>query len=63
MTFPTKVKRKKITKLSINKKRAIVSIERKEGLGYGNCIQVEGGIYLVGDTFIPTHNSEGSSRK
>lgn len=63
MTFPTKVKRKKITKLSINKKRAIVSIERKEGLGYGNCIQVEGGIYLVGDTFVPTHNSEGSSRK
>lgn len=63
MTFPTKVKRKKTTKLSINKKRAIVSIERKEGLGYGNCIQVEGGIYLVGDTFIPTHNSEGSSRK
>lgn len=63
MTFPTKVKRKRITKLSINKKRAIVSIERKEGLGYGNCIQVEGGIYLVGDTFIPTHNSEGSSRK
>lgn len=63
MTFPTKVKRKKITKLSINKKRAIVSIERKEGLGYGNCIQVDGGIYLVGDTFIPTHNSEGSSRK
>lgn len=63
MTFPTKVKRKKVTKLSINKKRAIVSTERKEGLGYGNCIQVEGGIYLVGDTFIPTHNSEGSSRK
>lgn len=63
MTFPTKVKRKKITKLSINKKRAIVSVERKEGLGYGNCIQVDGGIYLVGDTFIPTHNSEGSSRK
>ena len=63
MTFPTKVKRKKITKLSINKKRAIVSIERKEGLGYGNCIQVDGGIYLVGDTFIPTHNSEGASRK
>lgn len=63
MTFPTKVKRKKVTKLYINKKRAIVSIERKEGLGYGNCIQVEGGIYLVGDTFIPTHNSECSSRK
>lgn len=61
--FPTKVERKKIKKLSVNKKRAIVSIEKKENLGFGNCIQVEGGIYLVGETFIPTHNSEGSSRK
>ena len=23
----------------------------------GNCIQVEGGLYLCGETFIPTHNS------
>ena len=32
-------------------------------MGWGNCIQVEGGVYLVGETFVPTHNSEGSSRK
>lgn len=61
--FPTVVPRKKILKLSKNKKRAIVSIERKDNLGFGNCIQVDGGVYLIGNTFIPTHNSEGSSRK
>lgn len=44
-------------------KRAIVSIEPIKHEAYGNCIQVEDGIYLVGEHFIPTHNSEGSSRK
>lgn len=29
----------------------------------GNCIQVEGGMYLAGEDFIPTHNSELVSRK
>ena len=61
--FPTVVPRKKITQTGRNKKRAIISIEKKDGLEFGNCIQVEGGVYLVGTTFIPTHNSEGSSRK
>lgn len=28
-----------------------------------NCIQVDGGMYLAGLDLIPTHNSEGSSRK
>lgn len=28
-----------------------------------NCIEVEGGMYLVGRELVPTHNSEGSSRK
>ena len=28
-----------------------------------NCIQVDGGMYLAGMDLIPTHNSEGSSRK
>ena len=28
-----------------------------------NCIQVEGGMYLAGTDLMPTHNSEGSSRK
>ena len=61
--FPTAVPRKRISRTVPNKRRSIVSIGRKEGLGFGNCIQVEGGIYLVGETFIPTHNSEIVSRK
>ena len=61
--FPTVVPRKKITRLVTNRKRAIISIEKKEGLEQGNCIQVEGGVYLVSETFIPTHNSEGSTRR
>ena len=27
-----------------------------------NCIEVEGGMYLVGTQLVPTHNSQGSSR-
>lgn len=44
-------------------RRPIVSVERREGLGYGNCIEVEGGVYLITRQYIPTHNSEGSSRR
>ena len=61
--FPTAVPRKKINRLVKNRRRAIVSIERKEGLEQGNCIQVKGGVYLVGEHFVPTHNSEIVSRK
>lgn len=60
--FPTVVPRKKIVRLVENRRRAIVSIEKMEDLEQGNCIQVEGGVYLVGDTFVPTHNSEIVSR-
>lgn len=60
--FPTAVPRKSIVRMISNRRRSIVSIERKEGLEMGNCIQVEGGVYLVGKTFIPTHNSEIISR-
>ena len=28
-----------------------------------NCIEVEGGIYLAGEQLVPTHNSEGSTRR
>lgn len=61
--YPTQVPRKAITKLREKKKRAIVKIEPVGRKAYGHCIQVEGGIYLVGTHFVPTHNSEGSSRK
>ena len=32
------------------------------GVVSGNCIQVEGGMYLAGESLIPTHNSEIASR-
>lgn len=35
---------------------AIVSVEKAEPK-QGNCIQVEGGLYLVGNTLVTTHNS------
>lgn len=63
MDFPTKVPRKKINRVVANRRRSIISVERHDNLGYGNCIQVEGGVYLIGETFIPTHNSEIASRK
>lgn len=34
-----------------------------EGITKGNCIQVEGGMYLAGHDLIPTHNSELTSRR
>ena len=41
----------------VKRKRAIVSVKKIEPR-LGRCIQVEGGIYLVGKTFVPTHNSQ-----
>lgn len=62
--FPTVVPRKQIRRTITNRKRAIVNIELlpENEREQGNCIEVEGGIYLIGETFIPTHNSQCSSR-
>lgn len=54
--IPTALPRKKITKLIKKKKRGIIDI-RKCSPEKGKCIQVEGGIYLVGKNLVPTHNS------
>lgn len=43
-------------------RRGIVDIRRCKPRE-GRCIQVEGGVYLAGETFIPTHNSEMVSRR
>lgn len=59
--YPTRVPRKKIIRIVKPKKVGIVDIERISGKE-GNCIQVEGGVYYVGEKPILTHNSEGSSR-
>lgn len=55
-TIPCRVDRKKITQIGQRKKVGIKSI-RKIQPTQGNCIQVEGGIYCVGKTMIPTCNS------
>lgn len=62
--FPTVVPRKRIGRTITNRKRSIVSIEplAESEREQGNCIQVEGGVYLVGERFVPTHNSQCSSR-
>lgn len=44
------------------KKYFIKSIE-PYGIVRGNCIEVEGSMYLAGYDMIPTHNSEGSTRR
>lgn len=38
------------------RRRAIVSVERIKPV-QGNCITVEGGVYLCGKNLVPTHNS------
>lgn len=54
--IPCKLPRKQLYEFSKQRKIAIKSIERVEPKT-GNCIQVEGGIYCIGKTLIPTHNS------
>jgi predicted phage terminase large subunit-like protein len=41
----------------------IKSLKFVQGNFHCNCIQVEGGLYLIGKGMIPTHNSEIISRK
>lgn len=41
----------------------IKKITKPQGKCMGNCIMVEGGMYLAGKDLIPTHNSELTSRR
>jgi predicted phage terminase large subunit-like protein len=59
--YPTAVPRKRIDRIVKPRKVALVAIERIDGTP-GNCIQVDGGVYLAGERFTPTHNSEIVSR-
>ena len=56
LDIPTTVLRKKITVQSNKRRVRIKEIKEIEPVS-GNCIQVDGGIYLVGKEMIPTHNS------
>lgn len=54
--IPTRVSRKKIIPIKKQRRRTIKEIREIEPK-QGNCITVEGGLYLVGKKLIPTHNS------
>lgn len=54
--IPCKVKRKQLNEFSKQRSIGILGIEHIEPKP-GNCIEVEGGIYRVGDRLKPTHNS------
>jgi len=57
MHIPCVVKRKQLFEFSKQRKISIIGIEKMQEKTEGNCITVEGGVYLVGNTLIPTHNS------
>lgn len=56
MAIPCRLERKQLFEFSKQRKLAIVSIEESEP-EQGNCITVEGGMYLVGRRLTPTHNT------
>lgn len=55
--IPCRLERKQLKEFSKQRRITITNIEKIENGEMGKCIQVEGGIYLVGKTLIPTHNS------
>lgn len=54
--IPCVLERKKTKKITKQRKIAVKSISKVEACE-GNCITVEGGMYLAGETMIPTHNT------
>lgn len=56
LEIPCRVERKKYVPKACTRRIAITKVERVAE-SIGNCIQVEGGVYLVGRKMIPTHNS------
>lgn len=57
MEIPCKLKRKQLKEFSKQRRVSIVDIQPLSEEKYGNCIQVEGGVYLAGRQLVPTHNS------
>ena len=56
IVIPTVLERKRLKDLGKQRRIALTNIRKIEP-ERGNCIEVEGGIYLVGRQMIPTHNS------
>ena len=67
IVFKLKRKQERIEKFKpkdrIDKKRLFITNISGNRLALGNCIEVEGGMYLAGFDLIPTHNSELASRR
>lgn len=57
MHIPCVLERKQLNDFSTQRRISIEKVERINGHVMGNCITVEGGIYCVGRTLKPTHNS------
>ena len=57
MFIPCRIERKQLHEFSKQRAIAIKSITPLDKPTQGNCITVEGGVYLVGKSLIPTHNS------
>lgn len=54
--IPCRVERKRITEFGVRRRIAVKAVKKIDPVP-GNCIQVEGGVYCVGNTMLPTHNS------
>lgn len=63
--IPVALERKKILRFAPKRRIGITKVEILEEGEIGHCIQVSSsdGLYLVGKTMIPTHNSELVSRR
>lgn len=64
LDIPTKIPRKRVKRVSLSRRAtAITQVEFLPNGEMGKCIQVdaEDGLYLVGTTLIPTHNSQMGS--
>lgn len=64
LKIPCVLDRKQIKEFSVRRKIGISSVIITDSSELGHCIEVdsEDGLYLIGETLIPTHNSEQVSR-
>jgi len=63
--LPVCLERKKIRRFAKRRRIGLIKVERLNKKVQGRCIQVDSddGLYLVGKTLLPTHNSELVSRR
>lgn len=57
MFIPCRLERKQLYEYSKQRRVSVVDIQPIKKPKKGKCIQVEGGVYLVGKQLTPTHNS------